>query len=475
MYKNYNKGYFIFNVDIFCRLQAKSIFCLGLNGISSAPSEYLYIHTIIYIFDISIYFQHLESSGSSGERQNSMNQSVDESNVTTINLQSNIGPSLQVPRPSRTSLGRAQSAGESVGNLNQSNDQDMAKSPLSSIDDPNGRRSITPTKRNRFLKRQDCLEQKGGDGELDLSITPTLGKSSPCSPLMLGSSLSSPYPSLGSPPPAHDNPPVTHDGPLNNSGCPPTLTKQRSAERNIEPMMSLESIPPDPFHNDNLPTAPPPALPPPPIAHKLPAVRVISDALDPLSLDVTGSSLESVSSALTTPPNNNLNYGLLHANFRSRSIDQNHPPFNVDHLSPPSQPRPSPRSQTSQMMMGGGPIATTTATVAPPSSQSPHDFSVGTSTPPMPHPPNATPTTSGASSLYSTNAVSTEQFGHCPKERDGPALGCNYCWNTTDVNGRILRRKTKYHCPDCQANLCIVPCFQAYHEALDKDKPDQKC
>ena len=65
------------------------------------------------------------------------------------------------------------------------------------------------------------------------------------------------------------------------------------------------------------------------------------------------------------------------------------------------------------------------------------------------------------------------QFGHCPKvsrvrpaqsaepwrlpsqARDGPALSCNFCWNTTDGSGRILRRKTKYHCPECQTNLCI--------------------
>uniref|UniRef100_A0A0A9XSV2 PiggyBac transposable element-derived protein 4 n=1 Tax=Lygus hesperus TaxID=30085 RepID=A0A0A9XSV2_LYGHE len=53
---------------------------------------------------------------------------------------------------------------------------------------------------------------------------------------------------------------------------------------------------------------------------------------------------------------------------------------------------------------------------------------------------------------------------HCPVLRSGPALGCNYCWNTIDNHGRILRRKTKYHCPECQTNLCIVPCFQAYHE-----------
>lgn len=53
---------------------------------------------------------------------------------------------------------------------------------------------------------------------------------------------------------------------------------------------------------------------------------------------------------------------------------------------------------------------------------------------------------------------------HCPAVRPGPALGCNYCWNTVDTHGRILRRKTKYHCPECHTNLCIVPCFQEYHE-----------
>ncbi|KAK7789941.1 hypothetical protein R5R35_008844 [Gryllus longicercus] len=62
--------------------------------------------------------------------------------------------------------------------------------------------------------------------------------------------------------------------------------------------------------------------------------------------------------------------------------------------------------------------------------------------------------------------------GHCPVLRPGPALGCNFCWNTIDNHGRILRRKTKYHCPECQTNLCIVPCFQEYHErhtATDKE------
>ncbi|XP_054732038.1 longitudinals lacking protein, isoforms F/I/K/T isoform X1 [Anastrepha obliqua] len=58
---------------------------------------------------------------------------------------------------------------------------------------------------------------------------------------------------------------------------------------------------------------------------------------------------------------------------------------------------------------------------------------------------------------------------HCPVIRPGPALGCNFCWNTIDGHGRILRRKTKYHCPECQTNLCIVPCFQEYHERQNSE------
>ena len=330
-----------------------------------------------------------------------MSQSVeDNANVTTINLQSTIGPaSLAVPRPSRT-LGRTQSAGEAPPSLISGSAAAAEKSP----DPDGGRRSATPTKRSRFLlKRQDCLE-KGNETELDLSIAI---RSSPNSPLM----LASPYASLGSPPPAPDNPPVTSGS---QEGVTATLLKQRSSAD-----LSLD-CPSDQFYNEQ---CPPPAMPP--VAHKLPSVRVIPDACmdDPLSLDMA-SSLDQGH----LPSNNNLNYGLLHPNFRLRpSLDQfrpmaSHSDF-MYHAGPP--PPPSHYMQ------------------APP--------------PPI-----------------SVTSTPTEQFGHCPKERDGPALGCNYCWNTTDVNGRILRRKTKYHCPDCQANLCIVPCFQAYHEALDKEKAEAK-
>ena len=40
------------------------------------------------------------------------------------------------------------------------------------------------------------------------------------------------------------------------------------------------------------------------------------------------------------------------------------------------------------------------------------------------------------------------------------------------MNGRkkLKGMMTKYFCPDCQTNLCIVPCFQAYHKDLEDAK-----
>ncbi|XP_062534600.1 uncharacterized protein LOC134203749 [Armigeres subalbatus] len=63
--------------------------------------------------------------------------------------------------------------------------------------------------------------------------------------------------------------------------------------------------------------------------------------------------------------------------------------------------------------------------------------------------------------------LDSQRSSHCPVVREGPALGCNFCWNTR----RILRRKTKYHCPECHTNLCIAPCFQEYHERQSAENP----
>ncbi|XP_058066342.1 probable serine/threonine-protein kinase nek3 [Anopheles bellator] len=81
----------------------------------------------------------------------------------------------------------------------------------------------------------------------------------------------------------------------------------------------------------------------------------------------------------------------------------------------------------------------------------------------------STPLTSSRSS--DIPGLDNPRSSHCPVVREGPALGCNFCWNTIDAHGRILRRKTKYHCPECQTNLCIVPCFQEYHERLSAENP----
>lgn len=69
---------------------------------------------------------------------------------------------------------------------------------------------------------------------------------------------------------------------------------------------------------------------------------------------------------------------------------------------------------------------------------------------------------------------STSSPGHCPVLRGGPALGCNFCWNSTDPQGRVLRRKTKYHCPECRTNLCIVPCFHEYHKQIERAQDTDK-
>lgn len=88
-------------------------------------------------------------------------------------------------------------------------------------------------------------------------------------------------------------------------------------------------------------------------------------------------------------------------------------------------------------------------------------------------PENSDPLALQTDLLRETVATSYDPLprsNHCPMLRPGPALGCNFCWNTVDNRGRILRRKTKYHCPECRTNLCIVPCFQEYHKRKDLDE-----
>ncbi|CAH2103692.1 unnamed protein product [Euphydryas editha] len=86
----------------------------------------------------------------------------------------------------------------------------------------------------------------------------------------------------------------------------------------------------------------------------------------------------------------------------------------------------------------------------------------------------ATMSTSSFDSVISDSIISespsqTQRASHTPAVRSGPPLSCNFCWNTVDECGRILRRKTQYHCPECRTNLCIVPCFHEYHDGPEAD------
>ena len=74
----------------------------------------------------------------------------------------------------------------------------------------------------------------------------------------------------------------------------------------------------------------------------------------------------------------------------------------------------------------------------------------------------------------SGGSTSASSVAHSPVLREGPALGCNYCWNSQDNQGRVQRRKTKYHCPACRTNLCIVPCFHEYHSQIQKQQDQHK-
>ncbi|XP_068618821.1 protein bric-a-brac 1-like isoform X2 [Battus philenor] len=77
---------------------------------------------------------------------------------------------------------------------------------------------------------------------------------------------------------------------------------------------------------------------------------------------------------------------------------------------------------------------------------------------------STTSTSTSFETSVSDSTVHTQRASHTPAVRDGPPLSCNFCWNTVDECGRILRRKTQYHCPECRTNLCIVPCFHEYHD-----------
>jgi len=271
----------------------------------------------------------------------------------------------------------------------------------------------TRFKRSRFqLRRQQCQETADDlETGTDTAGGPTLVKqrSQPVLPSQQTFSYSNSSSPRHSPPPA--SPPAPPD-----------------RQHSLDPLCGLESVPL--LYSSTGPL--PPRLPPSNLLRPtLPAVRVTSETPDPV---------QEVLLPGGTSPNHRVLSGAASPTHLYPNVGT------YEQVSPPPGPITTQHDQHKHLARSR---STESAYVLHSSGNNNQDHG----------------------GLDRPHQTSMEQFGHCPKARDGPALSCNFCWNTTDGSGRILRRKTKYHCPECQTNLCIVPCFQQYHEAMEGEKP----
>jgi len=397
-----------------------------------------------------------EKKGAALESESSSSLSISHSSDRE-ELQSKDDNTLQVPSivQSRTMV-RAASAGESAQH-----------SALA-----------TKFKRGRFLQRQQCQEAETNQEPPDPPTTEQQAvtrseppPSPPAAPQQLVKQHSSPLLSAqtfppsprSSPPPKTEPPDPLVSPPLGGTTFPgPSPTARQPS---LDPLCGLDSIPllyssSGPRLSTFRPT--------------LPSVRITPESEPPVSV-LSPHSYPQVSPAPGSPC-------LLYPS-----------PAPYEGVSPPHMSPKHPALPPKPHPVGHHTLSPVLTNTTLPSVSHPHHNSHPTPPPhslyQAPHhhhhhhqqqqPPHANPIhpphhTSSLSNVrglqYNTNSHNTmEQFGHCPKAREGPALSCNFCWNTTDGSGRILRRKTKYHCPECQTNLCIVPCFQQYHEAMENE------
>jgi len=316
----------------------------------------------------------------------------------------------------------------------------------------------TKFKRGRFLKRQQC--QEATEETEGTPVTRSEPPPSPPSTQQLVKQHSQPLlPSQRSYSPPHSSPPPKEEprDPLEHQPHAPPPARQPS----LDPLCGLESVPL--LYSSSGPRLPPTNL----FRPTLPSVRIIPEPenqpqheLVPHHSPVPGPQLS---------PNHSHSTGLLYPGVAA--YEQVSPSLHHD-KKPQGLLKPRPND---------GPNLSILSNNNPPVSYG-HGGHPGLGNHPghgglmRPHgheghgPTTLSPVRQPAPQYNSHNTHNTmEQFGHCPKAREGPALSCNFCWNTTDGSGRILRRKTKYHCPECQTNLCIVPCFQQYHEAMENE------
>lgn len=324
----------------------------------------------------------------------------------------------------------------------------------------------TKFKRGRFLQRQQCQE---GENQEEVPATVTKSEPPPSPPppttaalVKQHSSPVLPYSPRTSPPPA---PPK--EEPVDPLPPPSGPDRQPS----LDPLCGLESVPL--LYSSSGPR-PHPTPPTSLFRPSLPAVRITTEP---------ASSGHELVPLLQSPHGHHLSPchspGLLYPGVPA--YDQVSPPLHQQRPledkkipspnggSPPAHlqnMKPRPESSPSLAVLSNHHHGVGGLTQAPPHGGGyPVYQNSGGHQPPLQLAPMVSPRHFASAPA----PPAMEQFGHCPKAREGPALSCNFCWNTTDGSGRILRRKTKYHCPECQTNLCIVPCFQQYHEAMENE------
>ncbi|XP_034185281.1 uncharacterized protein LOC117606608 isoform X7 [Osmia lignaria lignaria] len=52
------------------------------------------------------------------------------------------------------------------------------------------------------------------------------------------------------------------------------------------------------------------------------------------------------------------------------------------------------------------------------------------------------------------------------EKKFNPVRQCVKCSRKKCVNGKRIRKETRYYCPECNVGLCVTPCFRLYHTVI---------
>ncbi|CAI9556655.1 unnamed protein product [Staurois parvus] len=77
----------------------------------------------------------------------------------------------------------------------------------------------------------------------------------------------------------------------------------------------------------------------------------------------------------------------------------------------------------------------------------------------------------GRSGQHAVGVVNPERLtgrhfmDHIPPtpKKAAPTRMCVVCCSRRDESGKKICKEMRFHCPDCDARLCAVPCFKIYH------------